>query len=132
VKTQIALLCAVLFCSGRSLAQLGANCGEHPSIFRDRSGIVWFTPEQLEKMTIRRIEPVMPRSGLPPHYDNYITFRILVATNGDIGCIWEPRGNALYIRAVNEALQYWRFKPILLDGEPVEYVGVVKFHVRNN
>jgi len=75
---------------------------------------------------------VMPRSGLPFHYDSYVTFKILVATNGDIGCIWEPKGNALFVRAVNEALQYWRYKPMLLDGKPVEYVGVVKVHVKSD
>jgi len=130
MKIRTALLCALVFCAVTSLAQLGVNCGEHPRIFRDQSGIVWFTSEQLEKMAVRKIEPAMPRSGLPFHYDTYVTFKILVATNGDIGCIWEPKGNALFVRAVNEALQYWRYKPMLVDGKPIEYVGVVKFHVQ--
>ena len=75
---------------------------------------------------------MMPRSGLAFHYDSYVSFKILVATNGDIGCIWEPKGNPLFVRGVNEALQYWRYKPMLLDGKPIEYVGVVKVHVKSD
>jgi len=55
-----------------------------------------------------------------------------VATNGDIGCIWEPKGEALFRRAVNEALQYWRYQPMLVGGKPIEYVGIVKVHLKSD
>jgi hypothetical protein len=132
MKKNLALLRAILSCTGTSLAQLGVNCGEHSKIFHNQFGIVSFTPEQLEKRMVRRIEPVTPRSGVPFHYDTYITFKILVATNGDIGCIWEPKGEAVFRRAVNEALQYWRYQPMLVDGKPIEYVGVVKVHLKSD
>jgi hypothetical protein len=132
MKIWIPLLCAVLFCTGTSLAQLGANCGEHPNIFRNKSEIVWFRPDQMEKMAVRRIEFVMPRTGLPSHYHGFVSFKVLVDTKGDIGCIWAPVGNAICVRAVNEALQYWRYKPMLLDKTPVEYVGEVKFDIRSD
>ena len=132
MRTRIALLCFLLFCAVTALAQLGANCGEHPNVFRNKSGIVWITPEQLEKMTIRRIEPVMPRIASGSHYDGYVTFKILVDTKGDIGCIWGSSGKPIFVRAVNEALQYWRYTPMLQDGKPVEFVGVMKFHVGAN
>jgi len=74
----------------------------------------------------------MPRSGMPFHYDTYVSFKIFVATNGDIGCIWEPKGEALFRRAVNEALQYCRYKPMLQDGKPIEHVGVEKVHFKSD
>lgn len=132
MNTGIALLCSVLY-TGTSVAQLGVNCGEHPRIFHNENGIVWFTPEQLEKRIVRRIEPAIPRSGgVPFHYDTQITFKILVNTNGEVGCIWEPKGDAIFRRPANEALQYWRYKPMLVEGKPVEYVGVVKVHVKSD
>jgi hypothetical protein len=129
MKIRIALLCALLFYAVTAFSQLGVNCGEHPKLFRNQSGIVWFTPDEMEKMATRRIEPVMPRSASVTHYDGFVTFKVLVATNGDIGCIWDSAGKADFIRAVNEALQYWRYKPMRMDGKPIEFVGVVKFRV---
>ena len=129
MKTRIALLLAILFGATAACCQLGINCGEHPEVFRNRSGIVWFTPEQLEKMATKRIEPVMPPDASGFHYDGYVTFKILVDNRGEIGCIWAPAGNSIFLTAVNEALQRWKFKPMLVNGKPVEFVGMMRFHV---
>jgi len=129
MKTRIALLCAALLYAGTALAQLGVNCGEHPDILHNRSGVVWFTHEQLEKMAIKRVEPVMPSTPPGFQYDGYVTFKILVDREGDIACIWDPAGSPLFHSAVNVALQYWKFRPMRVDGQPVEFVGVMKFHV---
>jgi hypothetical protein len=132
LKTLIVLLWAALFCANTALAQLGANCGEHPGVLRNKSGIVWFTSEQLEKMAITRLQPVMPPTPEEFHYDGFVSFKILVDVKGEIGCIWGSAGNSIFLPAVNEALQYWKFKPMLVNGKPVEFVGVMKFHVRAN
>lgn len=130
LKILIVLLGAGLFCADTALAQLGVNCGEHTAILRDKSGIVWFTTERLEKRAIKQVKPVMPARLAGFHFEGYVSFKILVDGHGDIGCIWEETGNPVYAAAANEALQYWKFKPMVVDGKPVEYVGVVKFHVR--
>lgn len=128
----IVLLCFALFCSGDALGQLGINCGEHPEVLQKKHGFAWFTPEQLEKIATKRVEPVMPLTPEGFHYDGYVTYKILVDKNGDIGCIWAHGGNPVFFRAVNEALQYWQFKPQMADGKPVEFVGVIKFHVHTD
>lgn len=129
MSTQMLLLCAVLCYSGTALAKLGANCGEHLYVLKKGNAVVWFTPEQLEKIATKRVEPVMPLTPAGLHYDGYVTYRILVDKNGEIGCIWAHGGNPLFFSAVNEALQYWQFKPLMVNGKPVEFVGVMKFHV---
>ena len=129
MKARIGLFCATWFCAAAAFAQLGVNCGEHPEVFRNKSGMVWFTPEQLEKMATKRVVPGVPSTPAGFHYDGYVTFRILVDKDGLIGCIWAQGGNPLFFAPVNEALQYWQFKPLLVDGKPVEFVGTMKFHV---
>ena len=129
MSAQIMLLCAVLCYSGTTLAKLAVNCGEHPNVFRKGNEIVWFTPEQLEKIATKRIEPEMPSTPAGLHYDGYVTFKILVDKNGEVGCIWAHGGNPLFFAAVNEALQYWQFKPLMVNGKPAEFVGLMKFHV---
>jgi hypothetical protein len=132
MKARIALLGIALFYASAASGQLGINCGDHPEILRNKSGIVWFTPEQLEKMAIKRVEPVMPSMLSGFHFNGYVSFRILVDRDGNIGCIWAETGNAVFARAANEALQYWIFKPMRANGRPVEFVGTVKFHVSAN
>ena len=132
MKVKFALLCAMLFYSAAACAQLGVNCGEHHDIFRNHAGIVWFTSAQLEKLATKKIQPVMPPGAPDFHYDGFVTFKVLVDTKGEIGCIWDGAGNSLFVPAANEALQYWKFKPMLMDGKPVEFVGVVKFRIHTN
>lgn len=126
------LLFAAL-CGSMAFAQLGANCSGHHDILRDQSGrIVWFTPEQLKKMAIKQVEPETPLRLSGFHFQGYVSFKILVDRNGEIGCIWEQIGNPVFGKAANEALQYWSFKPMLVNGKPVEFVGTVKFHMAAN
>jgi hypothetical protein len=132
MKVCIPPLCFVLVCAVNAFSKLGVNCGEHSNLLRDQSGIVWFSPDQMEKITTRRIEPALPQTPSVSHYDGYVTFKVLVDQNGDIACIWNGTGKAPFVQAVNVALQYWRFKPKLMDGAPVEFVGVVKFKVHAN
>src|ERR1019366_3840130 len=71
VKNRIMLLCAALFYAGTAVAKLGVNCGEHPDVFQNKNGLVWFTPEELEKRATKRVEPVMPPTPAGFHYDGY-------------------------------------------------------------
>jgi len=132
MKVRIALLWLVALCGASASAQLGPNCGEHHGILRNQSGIVWFTPEQLKKMAINQVEPVMPARLAGFHFQGYVSFKILVDTDGQISCIWDQVGNPVFGKAANEALQYWTFKPMLVNGKPVEFVGTMKFHVSAN
>ncbi len=132
MKVKFGLLCTILFYSAAACCQLGVNCGEHHDIFHNQAGIVWFTSAQMEKQAIKKIQPVMPPGAPDFHYDGYVTFKVLVDTKGQIACIWDGAGNSLFLSAANEALQYWKFKPMLMDGKPVEFVGVVKFRIHTN
>lgn len=115
---------------GIAFAQLGQNCGEHPDILRDRSGkIVWFTPEKLKERAIKQVEPETPSMMEGFHFQGDVSFKVLIDKNGEIGCIWERTGHPMFAKAANEALQYWRFKPMMVNGRPVEFVGTMKFHM---
>ncbi len=132
MRVGIALFCLAAYCGGNAQAQLGRNCGEHHNILRSRSGIVWFTPEQLKKMAIKQVEPEMPSSLVGFGFQGYVSFKILVDEKGEIGCIWDQTGNPVFGKAANEALQSWTFKPMVVNGKPVEFVGTVKFRVSAN
>ena len=116
--------------SGKAFAQLGQNCGEHPDLLRDRSGkIVWFTPEKLKERATKQVEPETPSMMEGFHFQGDVSFKVLVDKNGEVACIWERIGNPMFAKAANEALQYWTFKPMTVNGKPVEFVGTMKFHM---
>jgi hypothetical protein len=131
MRAAITVLWLAALCGGTAFAQLGENCGgEHYDIFRNRSGkIVWFTSEQLKKMAIKQPQPETPSSLVGFHIAGYVSFKILVDRNGEISCIWDQVGNPAFGKAANEALQYWTFKPMLVNGKPVEFVGTVRFYM---
>ncbi len=113
-----------------AFAQLGQNCGEHPDILRDRSGkIVWLTPEKLKERAIKQVQPETPPMMEGFHFQGDVSFKVLVDKNGEIACIWERVGNPMFAKAANEALQYWTFKPMIVNGKAVEFVGTMKFHM---
>ena len=129
MRMAIGLSCALVFCATIASAQLGANCGEHHGIFSNQSGVVWFTTEQLRKMATNIVEPETPSRIAGFGFQGYVSFKILVDKKGDINCIWAQTGNPVFAKAANEALQYWTFKPMVVNGKPVEFVGIVKFNV---
>ena len=135
MRTAITVLWLATFCGGTAFAQLGENCAgnEHHDILRNRSGkVVWFTSEELKKMAIKQPQPEVPSGLAGFHIAGYVSFRILVDRNGEIGCIWDQVGNPAFAKAANEALQDWTFKPMVLNGKPVEFVGTVKFYMSIN
>jgi Gram-negative bacterial TonB protein C-terminal len=135
MRAAITVLWLAAFCGGVAFAQLGANCAsdEHNDILRNRSGkIVWFTSEQLKKMAIQQPQPETPSRLAGFHIAGYVSFKILVDRNGLLGCIWDQVGNPSLGKAANEALQYWAFKPMVVNGKPVEFVGTVRFYMTAN
>ena len=135
MRVAVTVLCLAALCGGTAFAQLGENCAgqEHHDILRNRSGdIVWFTSEQLKKMAIQQPAPQTPSRLVGFHIAGYVSFKILVDRNGQISCIWDQIGNPEFGRAVNQALQYWSFKPMVVNGKPVEFVGTVKFYMSAN
>ncbi len=134
MRSAIAVLWLAAFCWATAFAQLGKNCpDEQHNILRNRSGkIVWFTSDQLKKMAIKQPEPETPSSMAGFHIAGYVSFKILVDRDGNISCIWDQVGNPVFGKAANEALQSWTFKPMVMNGRSVEFVGTPKFHMSAN
>ena len=124
-------LCAAVVLTGTMQAQIGRNCpGEHPNLLRDKSGqLKSFTPEQLGKMAIERVLPVMPPMPNGVRYDSYVTLRILVDHEGEVACIWGNAGNPIFFAAADEAGRWWKFKRMVVNGKPMEFTGTLRFHL---
>ena len=74
-------------------------------------------------------DPVQMPNGAA--LDGIVGAKIMVSTGGDVVCLWSVSGNPMMIPAGISALHQWKFKPMIVNGNRLEYVGQVKVPVRS-
>lgn len=87
----------------------------------------------LEAKIISRKMPVYPKIALQARLQGVVTFTAIIARDGTIQQLQLVSGHPLFIEAATEAVRQWRYRPTLLNGEPVEVVAPieVKFILNN-
>jgi periplasmic protein TonB len=79
-------------------------------------------------MLIYRVEPIYPLLAKQTHREGRVELRAIIATNGTIQSVQVVSGDVLFVRSALEAVQQWRYKPTILNGQPVEidtYITVI-------
>jgi hypothetical protein len=140
LKAFLLLLCLLFAGPALSSAQdtsverimdMTEKCGAHPRLFRDRVGkVVWFSPEQLQSLIVATVpleKPTIPRQK----YVGQVSMHILVSTRGNVVCMWGGAGHPVMLSPAFRAVHEWRFKPLVSDGKPAEYVGTLKVQVES-
>jgi TonB family protein len=69
---------------------------------------------------IHRIEPVYPRIALYSHTEGTVQLRAIIGRDGIVRDLHALSGNAVLAFAAEEAVKQWRFRPTILNGQPVE------------
>jgi len=79
-------------------------------------------------MLIHRVEPLYPVLAKMAHREGRVELRATISTDGSISSLEVLRGDPLFIRASYDAVQQWRYRPLILNGQAVEvetYITVV-------
>ena len=79
-------------------------------------------------MLIHRVEPLYPVLAKMAHWEGRVELRATISTDGSISSLEVLRGDPLFIRASYDAVQQWRYRPLILNGQAVEvetYITVV-------
>ncbi|HEV1994506.1 MAG TPA: energy transducer TonB [Candidatus Acidoferrum sp.] len=79
-------------------------------------------------MLIHRVEPVYPALARQTHREGRVELRAIISTDGSIQSLQVVSGDALFLISAREAVQQWRYRPTILDGQPVEvdtYITVI-------
>jgi periplasmic protein TonB len=71
-------------------------------------------------MVIRKIEPAYPKLALSARITGVVLVKAIISTQGEITQIQVISGHPVLVPAAIEALRQWRYRPYLLNGEPVE------------
>lgn len=74
----------------------------------------------MEAMLVKRIEPTYPRIAEVARISGPVVLSAIIAPDGTIQSLQVVSGNPILAPAAEAAVREWRYKPTLLDGQPVE------------
>ncbi len=69
---------------------------------------------------IHQLQPVYPQIAKTAHIQGTVILHAIIAKDGTVQELQYVSGPPLLMRAAMDAVRQWRYKPTLLNGEPVE------------
>lgn len=69
---------------------------------------------------VRRVEPVYPVIAIHSHVEGTVQMRAIIGRDGSVRELHVLSGNAILAYTAQEAVKQWRFRPTMLNGQPVE------------
>jgi TonB family protein len=71
-------------------------------------------------LLVKQVQPAYPRTALQNRVEGSVQLLATVSKNGDISSVKLLSGDSQLARAAIEAVKQWKYKPYLLNGEPVD------------
>lgn len=84
-----------------------------------------------EGLKINAPNPTYPQMAKIAHIQGDVVLQAVIAKNGSIENLRAVSGHPILIQAALDAVRQWKYKPYVLNGEPVEVETqiTVKFHM---
>lgn len=93
-----------------------------PAKRRNSSGPVRIGGRIAQANLIQQVQPVYPALAKSARVQGRVEFTAIISKNGRIENLQLVTGHPLLVNAAREAVLQWRYRPTLLNGEPVEVV----------
>jgi len=74
----------------------------------------------MEGNLIHRLQPAYPPLAVQTRTQGQVVLRAVISREGTIEKLQVVSGHPLLVRAAIEAVRQWRYRPYVLNGEPVE------------
>jgi TonB family protein len=71
-------------------------------------------------LLVKKAQPTYPPNALRLHLEGAVQLLATISKNGDISAVKTLSGDPQLARAATDAVKQWKYKPYLLNGEPVE------------
>ena len=75
-----------------------------------------------EANLIRKVMPIYPALAKSARVQGTVEFTAIISKEGTIENLQLVRGHPLLVQAAKDAVLQWRYRPTLLNGQPVEVV----------
>ena len=73
-----------------------------------------------ESLLLRQIKPVYPQLAISTRTQGSVVLQAMISRDGSIQSLEVVSGHPLLVRAAVDAVRQWRYRPFLLNGEPME------------
>jgi TonB family protein len=81
-------------------------------------------------LLVKKVQPTYPSNALTLHVEGAVELLATISKNGNITAVKVVSGPPLLTRAASDAVKQWKYKPYLLNGEPVEIQTQVTINFR--
>ncbi len=71
-------------------------------------------------LLIHQVSPVYPKTALAMRVEGTVELTTTISKTGDITHVKVVSGEAQLAKAAADAVKQWKYKPYLLNGEPVD------------
>ena len=71
-------------------------------------------------LLLKKVQPTYPRNAITMRIEGSVELMATISKTGDISHVKVLSGDAQLSRAASDAVKQWKYKPYLLNGEPVE------------
>jgi TonB family protein len=73
-----------------------------------------------EAMIAKKVQPEYPEEAREAHLQGEVVLRIIISREGDVSKVVLISGHPLLAGAAIDAVKQWKYKPYLLDSNPIE------------
>jgi TonB family protein len=87
-------------------------------------------PGAPEPTVISKVDPVYPQKAVAAHIEGIVQLTATITKEGDVTNIRILSGHPLLAQAAKNAFLHWRYRPALVNGQPVAATLPVKFKFR--
>jgi len=89
------------------------------------------SPGVAESLISHKVQPKYPREAKEKRIEGDVVIKIVIGRDGEVKSLEGSHGESILMQAAMEAIRQWKYKPCLLDGQPVEVESQVKisFHL---
>jgi protein TonB len=81
---------------------------------------VFRTSNMLEGSLVRRVQPVYPQLARSARIQGPVVLFAVISKEGSIEDLRALSGHPLLAQAAKDAVSHWRYRPYILNGEPIE------------
>jgi periplasmic protein TonB len=78
-------------------------------------------------MLIHRVNPVYPPTAKRAHVQGTVVLHAIIGKDGKVNQLAYVSGPAMLLSATMNAVRQWKYKPFLVNGEPVEVDTIIVF-----
>jgi len=84
----------------------------------------------LQGSAIRRVEPIYPPIARSARVAGSVQVEVVIDEHGHVVSATLVQGHPLLSQVALDAARQWKFRPTLLNGEPIKVTGVLIFNFR--